>query len=310
MRTKCLAGILLAVVAAPLTLPGAPRVGVLLMDRDLFWAAVGRGAEDAGRASGAEVILKAPTQANALSQQLQLLAAFEGERLDALVLGPLTTEEFRQPISRLKAKGVKVVVLERPLPEGLGNVFLGYNQAEMAATAVKLFAGMVQDGDEAAMLRANSLERVTVRERTLMNDFKKLRPKSVLHAEIMVGATKGDDFEQCLRLLTAHPNIKAVCTPFSACSMAMIKALRERHLAGKMGHLAFGSGLPPEAEQALAGGAMQAWIAQRPWSFGFKGVQAAVDLVNGKTLPATVDVDYMVVTRENLTSPETQALKN
>jgi ABC-type sugar transport system substrate-binding protein len=190
--------------------------------RDLFWAAVGRGAEEAGRVTGANVLIRAPVQANAPSQQLQLLAALEGERLDALVIGPLTTDEFKPPVARLRAKGVKVVVLERPLPDGLGDVFLGYNQAEMAGTAVRLFAGMVQDGDEAAMLRANSLERVTVRERTLMNDFKKLRPKSVLHAEIMVGARKGDDYEQCLQLLTAHPKIAAVCTPFSACSMAMI----------------------------------------------------------------------------------------
>jgi ABC-type sugar transport system substrate-binding protein len=74
--------------------------------------------------------------------------------------------------------------------------------------------------------------------------------------------------------------------------------------------VAFGSGLPPEAEQAIASGALQAWIAQRPWSFGFKGVQAAVDLAGGKTLSATVDVDYLVVTKENLASAEAQALKN
>lgn len=219
-----------------------------------------------------------------------MLSALEKGSLDALVIGPLTTDDFKQPIARFRSKGTKIVVLETPLPDGLDDVYLDYNQAEMAEAAIKAFVQMVQDGDEVAMVRANSLERVTVRERTLIARFKELRPKSTLNVDIMVGAQKGDDFDQCLRLLKVHPAIKAICTPFSACSVAMIKALEQKHLAGQIKHMGFGTALPPEAENAIAHGAMQAWVAQRPKFFGSKGVEAAVELASGKSLPAVIDV--------------------
>jgi ribose transport system substrate-binding protein len=310
MKLRPMIGILLLAAASQSCLAAAPRIGVLLKDRDLFWAAVGKGAEEAGRATGAEVIIKAPVVANAVAQQQMLLAALEKEHLDALVIGPLTQADFSKPVASLKAKGVKVVVLETPLDPGIGDVYLGYNQAEMAETASRLFVTAVRDGDEIAMIRANSLERFSLREKTLIAKIREFRPKSALDVDIMVGAQKGDDLDQCLLLLATHPNIKAVCTPFSACSIAMIKALEQKRLGGKIPHLGFGTALPPEAEHALTSGNMFAWIAQRPKSFGQKGVEAAIALVKGESVPPVIDVDYAVVTKDNLQDPKIQALKD
>lgn len=288
----------------------APRIGVLLRDQDIFYGSVKVGAAEAGAAAGAEMLIKAPQMANSLSQQLAMLAALDKEPLDALIASPLTADEFKEPLAKFAARGVKIVLIETVMPEGTANTYLGYNQKEMAETAARLFARLVQDGDEVAMMRANSLERVSLREKTLLATIHELLPKSTVHADIMAGATKGDDYEKSLLLLERHPAIKAVCTPFSASSIGMIKALQEKKLTGKVLHVGFGTGLPPAAAEALESGAMQGWIAQQPKLFGSRGVEAAIDLINGKTVPATIDVQYFVVTKANLQEPAIVALRN
>lgn len=296
------------VFAAPM------KIGVLLKDRDLFWSAAEKGAIAAGKAAGVELIIKAPLVPNALSQQLAMLNALAKEPLDALVIAALTTDDFKEPLDALAAKGTKIVVLETKLPAGLGQTYLGYNQVLMAEDAARFFASLVHDGDKAAMMRAISIEAsvdgMTPRERTLVTTFKKLQPKVSLYSDVVAGSERQDDYAKSLLLLERHPDIRAVCTPFSASSMAMIRAIKDKGLAGKVLHVGFGSSLPDAVIEAIESGAMQGWIAQQPRLFGSKGVEAAIKLVQGKPVPAAIDVPYFIVTPANLKDPQVQALRN
>jgi ribose transport system substrate-binding protein len=294
----------------PLSLFGAPKIGVLLKDRDLFWNLVEKGAVEAGKSAHVELVIKAPPGANMLGSQLKLLAALEKESLDALVIGPLTMEEFRQPIEALRAKGVKIVAIDTPLPEGLANTYCGYNQKTMAEAAARLFATLVQDGDEVAILRANSLENISIREKTLISTLRTIRPKETIHLDIMAGAEKGDDYDKSLLLFDRHPKIKGVITPFSAASMAMTRALKDRKLAGQVVHVGFGSGFPPQVAEAIETGAMQGWIAQEAKLIGRRGVEAAVALLEDKPVPPAIDIDFIIVTKANLNDPKVRELKD
>ncbi|PTY05763.1 hypothetical protein DB347_15490 [Opitutaceae bacterium EW11] len=290
------------------SLHASPKIGVLLRDRDLFYGAVEQGAQQAGTRLGAEVVVKAPMRANSTAQQLALLASFQKEPFDALVVAPLTAAEFKQPLADLAAKGVKIVLIELPIP-GAAYPTVEYDQAEMAATAGREMGALVKDGDEILLMRANSLDGVTVREKTLLTTLKATHPKSAVHSDFMTGLERGDDHPQIVKALAAHPQSKLLCTAFTAASLAGIQVIQEKGLAGKVLHAGFGSGLPAEAVQALEKGALQIWVAQQPKQIGAKAVELALDLVNGKTLPATIPAPYAIVTKANLGSPEIQAIR-
>ncbi|ACB73456.1 periplasmic binding protein/LacI transcriptional regulator [Opitutus terrae PB90-1] len=287
----------------------AVKIGVLLKDRDLFWSAAEKGALDAARAAGAEVIVKAPLTPNSLSQQLAMLNALLKEPIDALVVAPLTPEDFRGPIEALRAKGVKIVALDTALPEGLADVFVGYNQVVMAEDAGRFLAELVPDGDRAALLRANSIEGMSVREKTLIATFRAARGQATLYTDVVAGSEKQDDYAKSVMLLERHPNVRAVCTPFSAASLAMIRALQDKGLAGKVLQVGFGSSLPDAVATAIENGSMAGWVAQQPRLIGSKGVEAAVQLLAGQTLPASLDVPYFLVTKANLNTAEVQAIR-
>jgi ribose transport system substrate-binding protein len=302
--------ILLAIALSQLTGIAAPRIGVLLKDRDLFFAAVQKGAEEEGKALNIEVSVKAPSKANAPGQQMALLAALEKEPLAALVVSPLAADDFKEPIARFAARGVKIIALDSPLPEGLANTFLRYDQKALGEAVARYAASLIKEGDEVAMLRANTLETISEREKAIIVTLKEVYPNVKLYLDVMAGAQKGDDYDQSVLLLGRHPNVKVVITPISAGTMGMMKAIKEKNLAGKVQHVGFGVGLPDEVVAAIESGAMQGWIGQEPRMFGVKGIDAAMDLINGKKVPAVIDIEYQIVTKANLHDPKVQALKN
>jgi ribose transport system substrate-binding protein len=307
-----ISGIRVLLTIVLLQIPGlaAPRIGVLLKDRDLFFAAVQKGAEEEGKALNVDLVVKAPSKANAPGQQMTLLAALEKEPLDALIISPLSADDFKAPIARFVAKGVKIVALDSPLPEGLANTFVRYDQKSLGAAVARYAAGLIKDGDEVAMLRANTIETISDREKGIIATLKEIYPNLKLHLDVMAGAQKGDDYDQSVLLLGRHPNIKVVITPISAGTLGMMRAIKEKNLAGKIQHVGFGVGLPAEVVAAIETGAMQGWIAQEPKMFGVKGIDAAMDLINGKTVPPVIDIEYQIVTKANLNDPKVQALKD
>jgi ABC-type sugar transport system substrate-binding protein len=307
--TSCIRVLLIMALSQ---LPGmaAPRIGLLLKDRDLFFAAVQKGAEDEGKALNVELVIKAPSKANAPGQQLTLLAVLEKEPLAALVISPLAADDFKEPIARFVAKGVKIVVLDSPLPEGLANTFVRYDQKSLGEAVARFAAGLAKDGDEVAMLRANTIETISEREKAIISTLKEIYPNLKLDLDVMSGAQKGDDYDQSALLLSRHPNVKVVITPISAGTLGMMKAIKEKKLVGKVQHVGFGVGLPDEVVEAIETGAMQGWIAQEPRMFGIKGIDAAMDLINGKKVPPVIDIEYQIVTKANLKDAKVQALKN
>lgn len=293
------------------TLTAAPaKIGLLLKDRSPFWQAAEKGAQAAAKDAGVELIVKAPPITSALHQQRAMLDAMMKEDLAVLVIAPLSDKAFNEQLTALAAKGTKIVALDTNLSGNIAQVYVGYNQAVMAEDAGRVFAKMIGPNGNGGLLRANAVDTMNVRERTLLAAVKTNQPTAVLHTDIFAGGEKDDDYPKSIMLLEKHPEMKAVCTLFTATTLAMTKAIQAKGIVGKTQHIGFGTGLPDDVVAAIDNGVMQAWVAQQPRLIGVKGVEAAVALIQGKTMAATLDVPYTIVTKENLKSPEVQAIRN
>jgi len=86
--------------------------------------------------------------------------------------------------------------------------------------------------------------------------------------------------------------------------------LQQKGLAGKIKFVGFGFNLNAEVAAAIESGAMQGWIAQLPQEVGRKGVETALAMLKGQKMPAVVNTDFLVITKDNLKDPKVQALLN
>ncbi len=306
---KCTHVILGLILSAAAVCAAPAKIGVLLKDRTPFWAAAQKGAEAAAKEAGVDLIIKAPLAPNSPAQQNAMLESLLKEPIDALIIAPLSEGLYKAQLTALAARGVKIVTMDTNLADGLAQAYVGYNQVVMAEAAAQVFAKAAGAGP-AGIIRANTVDTQNVREKTLLAAFKAANPGATLYTDVFAGGERDDDLPKSNLLLEKHPDMKVVCTMFSATSLAMTKAIQAKNLVGKVQHVAFGTSLPDEVVAAIDSGAMQAWIAQQPKMIGAKGVEAAVALVQGKSVPAQVDVPYAIVTKDNLKNPEIQAIRN
>ena len=87
-------------------------------------------------------------------------------------------------------------------------------------------------------------------------------------------------------------------------SLGVLKVLLELPDAGKL--IFIGFDYNKVIEQSILEGVMEATIVQNPYQMGYKGVLLACELLQGKGVAAQVFTDLVLVTRENLFSPEVQ----
>ncbi|WP_044891834.1 sugar ABC transporter substrate-binding protein [Opitutus terrae] len=305
-----LAAVFAACCWVPLTGYAGPRVGVLLKDRlPGFWVYAEQGAVETGEQLGAEVIVKAPPSVLDVGFQPRLLAALATQNLDALVVAPTNPDAVEAMVRELAGKGVKIVTLDTPFKDGVADVFVGADQAVIAAAAAQVFLELAKDGDEVALLRNNSLDRpVLLREQALRQAVQS-RSGLVLHADVFASSEKNQEDQQAQLLLTQHPKIKAVFASATRGTLSTIRAIRQSGLVGKVKVVGFGTYLPDEAAQAFEDGILHGWVAQEPKDLGVQGVRAAVALAKGESVPAVVRPAFVLVTSDNFRSPEVQALR-
>jgi ABC-type sugar transport system substrate-binding protein len=83
-------------------------------------------------------------------------------------------------------------------------------------------------------------------------------------------------------------------------------ALKQNNLAGSKKLVGFDTS--PALVEGLKRGEIQALVAQNPKKMGREGVEALVAKMKGETVHAVIDSGAAVVTKENLGTPEIQAL--
>lgn len=286
-----------------------PKVAVILKGRTAFWKAMEKGATEAGARLGAEVFIKAPLADTDIAVQIQLLNAVAAQGTPAIVIAPINKEALTAPIEAVVAKGVKVVVIDTPLTDSKAPVFVGTDQEGSGRAAGALLAKLAGDNGEAAILKHNQSSGATLdRERGATAAFREAHPKGVLHTDIYASAEPGQEESQCLLLLRNHPNVKAVLSTGSPGTFAMLHVIQQKKLAGSVQLIGFGFNLSPDIAAAISAGEMQGWIAQLPTEVGSRGVEAALSLLKGESVPAVVHTDYLVITKDNLNDAKVQAL--
>lgn len=267
-----------------------------------------RGALDAGTKLGVEVVVKAPPTEADVAVQVQLLNAMSTQGYDALVIVPTNKETLAAPVAALAQKGVKIVVLESPLA-GERGPFVGTDHQAAGEAAGALLASLVGDADEVSFLNtAQTNSATTLREKGALAKFREKRPTNPMRADIYASAEAGAEAQKAQLLLERYPTTKAIFASGTGGTLAMLKVLEEKKLAGSIKLVGFGFNLNAEVAAALAAGKMHGWVAWQPRELGARGVETALALVKGQAVPQTVHTDFVLVTPANVNEPKAQAL--
>lgn len=279
----------------------------------VFWKAVERGAKKAGEDLGVEIVWKGPLKESDRAQQIQLVQQFTSQGgeggISGIVLAPLDEKALAAPVKAAQEKKIPVVIFDSALEGEPGKDFVSFVATDSEAAGRlggERLAKLLNNRGDAVILRYMVGSASTdARERGCIDALKKAGV-NIASDNQYAGATSGEAQTKAMNMIDTIRKADAIFCPNESSTHGMLLALRKNNLAGKVKFVGFDSS-PPLVE-ALKKGEIDALVVQDPFKMGYKAVESLVRHIRGEKVETTIDTGAVLVTRENLDTPEVRKL--
>lgn len=272
----------------------------------VFWKSVEAGAKKAGEDLGAEIIWKGPLKEDDRAGQIQLVQQFISQGVSGIVLAPLDYKALAGPVKASNDKKIPVVIFDSALEGQAGKDFVSFvatDSEKAGGMGGEHLAKLLNGSGSVVLLRYQVGSASTeARETGFLSAIKKASGIKVLVDNRYAGATAGEAKTTALNMIDQIKAAGGVFCSNESTTMGMLLALRQSGLAGKIKVVGFDAS-PPLVE-ALRKGEINALVVQDPRNMGYKAVEAIIRHLRAESVEPRVDTGAVLVTKENMDSPE------
>lgn len=274
------------------------------------WQRVKAGAEKAGKELNVSILWKSPPDEGAKDRQIQIVEQATADAVSAIVVAPLDDKSLVRPIKQAFDAKIPVVLIDSGLDGQVGKDFVAYvgtdnrKGGEMAGEAMAKALG---NKGNVVMLRYQVGSASTAeREAGFVDAIKKHPDIKIISDNQYAGPTSDTAQTAAARMLDVLGQAQGVYCPNESSTYGMLLALRKADLLSKVKFVGFDTSDP--LLKAVRSGEIDAVVAQNPLRMGYLGVKAAVDALKGQKVDPNIDTGEILITKENIDSPEVKAL--
>lgn len=278
---------------------------------DAFYITMRKGAEEAAKALGAELIYQGAAEWN-VGLQVPVLDAIIAQQPNAILIAPNDKDQLVEPLRRAHEAGIAVVTVDTFIGNGVYQT--GQGDAEFPVTYVasdNVLGGrmaaraLVQAIGEKGKVYVSSLKPGVS---TLDQREKGFRDEIANYPGIEMLETQYNDQDpnkaaaQFQAVLGSNPDLAGVfgANLFSAVGTA--NGAKQAGVAGKVKIAGFDA--PASIVDQLKDGTLEMTVAQHPAEIGYFGVVAAYAQVTGNPVPAAIGTGFSIMTKDNIDKPE------
>jgi ribose transport system substrate-binding protein len=281
-----------------------------------FWLTIHAGAIKAQRdltekGIPVEVIWKGPLREDDREQQIQVVEGFTSQGVDGIVLAPLDATALVRPVEEAKRLGISTVVVDSGLDSDEIVSFVATDNFKGGQMAADEMGRLVDGEGNVVLLRflAGSAS-TTAREEGFLSRLEEAWPDiEVISSDQHAGATRDTGKRAAENLLNRYgEEIDGIFVVNESSTTGMLLALQDANLAGKVKFLGFDSS--PVFVEAVRAGEMDGFVLQNPFAMASLAVETMVDHLLGQEVPPRIDTGVVVVTAENIDTPQIQELLN
>ncbi len=277
-----------------------------------FWKSVHAGAVKAGDELGAEIIWKGPLKEDDRDAQISTVEDFISKGVSGIVLAPLDDTALRGPVTNAQNSGIPVVLFDSGMKGTAGKDFVSFvatDNFKGGQIGGEYLAKELNGKGTVIVLRYNEgSDSTTKREDGFLDAVKKSPGIKVLSADQYAGVTTETAYKAGENLLARFKGqkIDGIFTPAEPVTFGMLRALQDAGLAGKVNLIGFDSS--ETMIKAIKDGQVKAIVVQNPMQIGYMGVKTLVQHLNKETVPDRIDTGATLITKENVETPEINAL--
>ena len=276
----------------------------------VFWKAVEAGAREGAREAGVEMIWKGSLKEDDPTQQIQIVEQFVSAGVGGIVLAPIDDEALKRPVAAAMRKGIPVVIMDsalkgEPVKDFVSTVSTNNHRAgEMAGEQL---AKLLNGKGKVVLFRfKQGSASAGQREAGFLEAIKRFPDIQVILDNRYSGTTASEAQSTALNMLDKLKEADGIFCSTEQSTFGMLLTLKRNNLAGSKKLVGFDAS--QGLMEGLRKGEIQALVAQNPKKMGHEAVKALVAKMKGKTVLTVIDSGAAVITKENLDTPEIQAL--
>jgi ribose transport system substrate-binding protein len=269
----------------------------------VFWQTVRAGAEAAAKEAGVEMVWAAPQVETDYTGQASIVEDFINRRVAAIVLAPSHQTALVGVAERAIDAGIPVVVMDSGLDSSRPASYVATDNRQGGVLAAREMGRITGGEGKVAVVgiapgTGSGIERESGFLDTIKAEFPGLEVVGLQYSDSdrSKALSVAEDF------LSRFPDLAGL---FGSNESAAVGAFRAVQNRGKKGHVkVVGFDASSDLLEALEDGTIDALVVQNPFRIGHDAVQAAVAALRKQPVEKRVDTGVVVVTRDNLASPE------
>ncbi len=279
-----------------------------------FWKSIHAGSNKAAseltaQGTEVEVIWKGPLREDDREQQIQVVEGFTTQGVSGVVLAPLDDRALVRPVEEAKRASVPTVIIDSGLQTEAIVSFVATDNRKGGTYAADRMGELLGGKGKVLVLRyAEGSASTTEREEGFLTQIKQKFPNiELVSTDQYAGATRDTAKRASENLLNRFGDeVQGIFTPNESSTAGMLLALQDIGKAGKISFVGFDSS--QAFIDAINAGQLHGIVVQNPFNMGYLGVKTMVDHILGKPVEKKIDTGVMLVTKDNLNSPEVQTL--
>jgi ribose transport system substrate-binding protein len=273
----------------------------------VFWQSIHRGALNAGKETGVEIFWNGPDREGDREKQIQIVEDFITRKVSGIVLAPNDNKALVPIVEKVAASGIPCVIIDSSIETDKYVSFVATDNYQGGVIAARRMGEILEGSGKVILIKyapgsASTMNREDGFSQTIAKEFPNI--------EIVDSKYGLDTVETSLQatedLLTKNPQLDGLFACNESTAVGALRALQSSGRVGKIKMVGFDAGVL--LLEALRNGDIDSLVVQNPYKMGYDGVKTLVEKLQGKDVPKRIDTGVKLITKENIDTPEIQAL--
>jgi ribose transport system substrate-binding protein len=271
------------------------------------WKTVQAGAQKAANEDSVTLLWQGPQKEDDRQMQIQVVQNFISQGVDVLGIAPLDAQSMVPQVQSAVKRGIPVLIFDSALGSDDYSSYIATNNSRGGELCAARLAEVMGGKGKLLVLRyaegsASTLER----EAGFLAKIKEYPGIQIVSDNQYAGATMEKAFQVSQNLLNRFQELDGIFCSNESATQGMLRALQT---AGKAGKIKFvGFDYNQTLIDAINAGEVQGLAMQDPFKMGYETVKAAVAILKKQPVQRQIDTGVTMLTKDNLNSPEVQAL--
>lgn len=266
-----------------------------------FWQAVKSGADKAASDLNVRITFEGPESETQVDKQIEMLQAALDKNPQAICLAALDTQAVLPLLERAKAANIPVIGFDSGVDSDIPVTTAATDNLAAAAAAADKMAELIGNEGEIALIVHDQTSRTGIDRRDgFVKQIEEKYP-NISIVDIQYGG--GDHLastDLAKAIMQSNPNLKGFFGANEGSIIGVLNAVKELGKENQLVVIGYDSG--KQQMDAIRSGVESGAITQDPIGIGYKCVEAAVQAINGETLPKTIDTGFHWYDKSNIDS--------